>query len=78
MIEAQDEHEHSLIDEYCALPYPKIIFTDLPSEPEKSVLHMDFYDKYGRTRSVTSFDGFFGKRGYDEFNFVDEIFNRDY
>ena len=26
VIEAKDEHEHALIDEYVVLPYPKIIF----------------------------------------------------
>lgn len=77
VIEAQDNHEHGLIDEYASLPYPKIIFTDLESQPEKSVLHMSLYDKKQK-KSVTGFVGLSGKRGYDEFDFVKEIFNRQY
>ena len=75
VIEAMAEHEHGLIDEYVELPYKKIIFTDLPSDREKSVLHMTFYDKNKNGKSVTGFTGLLGKRGYDEYDFVNEIFN---
>lgn len=79
VIEAMDDHEHQLIDEYVKLPFPKIIFTDLKSEPEKSIMHMSFYDKYDKKKkSVTGFINIFGKRGYDEFDFVNTIFNREY
>ncbi len=75
VIEAKAEHEHQLIDEYAALPYPKIIFTDLPDDREKSVMHMKVYDK---NQSITQFVGSLGKRGYDEYDFVKNIFNRKY
>ena len=79
VITAMAEHEHTSIDEYTALPYPKIIFTDLPSDPERSIIHMNICDKSARARaSLVNFVNFWGKRGYDEFNFVDGIFNRDY
>ena len=78
VIEAMAEHEHGLIDEYAELPYNKIIFTDLPTVSEKSVLHMHFYDKYKKRKSVTGFINLFGKRGYDEYDFANEIFNRSY
>lgn len=77
VIEAKDEHEHALIDEYVALPYPKIIFTNGKTDIEKSIMHMALYDK--RTnKSVTSLVGLKGNRGYDEFDFVNNIFNREY
>ena len=78
VIEAKDEHEHELIDEYTELPYPKVIFTDLPSIPEKSVKHMSLYVKKNNKRSLTEFVNVFGARGYDEYDFANEIFNRDY
>lgn len=79
VIEAMDKHEHELIDEYVSLPFPKIIFTDLDSDPMKSIMHMSVYDKYNQNKkSVTGFISIFGKRGYDEYDFVNEVFNRDY
>ena len=78
VIEAMDDHEHELIDEYAALPYPKIIFTDLKSNPLKSVMHMSIYDKYDKKKSLTGFVSLLGKRGYDEFDFVNNIFNRQF
>ena len=75
VIEARDDHEHELIDEYAALPYPKVIFTNLPDDPEKSVMHMKVYDN-GQT--INQFVGCLGKRGFDQFDFVEEIFNRKY
>ena len=79
VIEAQAEHEHSLIDEYAALPYKKVIFTNLPAEPDRSIVHLSFYDKYKASeKSVTGFTSVFGSRGYDEYDFVNEIFNADY
>jgi len=79
VIEAMDDHEHELIDEYVNLPYPKIIFTDLPSNPDKCLMHMSVYDKYDQNKkSVTGFINVFGKRGYDEFDFVNTIFNKQY
>ena len=78
VIEAMAAHEHELIDEYAALPFNKIIFTDLPSDEKKSVLHMKFYDKKLKDKAITGFISFFGKRGYDEYDFVNDIFNRDY
>lgn len=79
VITAMAEHEHAYIDEYVSLPYPKIIFTDLPSDPERSIIHMNICDKSARARaSLVNFVNILGKRGYDEFNFVDEIFNREY
>lgn len=74
VIEAKDNHEHSLIDEYASLPYKKIIFTNLESEVGRSVLHMGFYDKHPKG-NITSFVGLSGKKGYDSFDFVDSIFN---
>lgn len=77
--EYRDAELHDLIDEYASLPYPKIIFTDLPSDSKKSLLHMSVYDKYDQNKkSVTSFINIFGKRGYDEFDFVNTIFNHKY
>ena len=78
VIEAAVEHEHQLIDEYSGLPYNKVIFSDLPSDEKKSVLHMKFYDKDMKGKAITGFVSFFGKRGYDEYDFANDIFNRDY
>ena len=79
VIDATHESEHAYIDRYAALPYPKIIMTDLPSDPERSIMHMNICDKSAKARaSLVNFVNILGKRGYDEFNFVDEIFNRDY
>ncbi len=77
VIEAKDDHEHELIEEYASLPYPKIIFTNLDSREELSVKHMSLYDDYPN-KSLTGFTSVFGKRGYDEYDFVNDIFNRDY
>ena len=77
VIEAKDEHEHELIEEYVKLPYPKIIFTNEKTNNNKSIKHMKIYDTHPE-KSVTSLVGAFGKRGYDEFDFVNEIFNMDY
>lgn len=79
VIEAKEEHEHSLIDEYAMLPFPKVIFTNLESIPEKSVLHMKYYDtKRSKVKPILSITNPFGRKGYDQFDFVNEIFNRDY
>lgn len=78
VIEAKDEHEHGIIDEYVSLNYPKIIFTDLKSEPSKNIMHMKLYDRKNNEKSVTGFIDVFSHRGYDEFDFVNNIFNRDY
>lgn len=79
VIEARDDHEHELIDEYASLPYPKVIFTNLESIPEKSVMHMNYYDtKQAERKPILSITSPFGRRGYDQFDFVNEIFNREY
>lgn len=77
VIEAMTDHEHLLFDEYAALPYPKIIFTNAASEPARFMKHMSVYDTHPN-KSVTSLIGLSGKRGYDEYDFVNEIFNRIY
>ena len=74
VIEAKDDHEHALLDEYASLPYKKIIFTNQASNIKKSIIHMPFYDKHPNG-NITSFEGFCGKKGYDAFNFVEHIFN---
>ena len=78
VIEAKDRHEHDIIDEYVALQYPKIIFTDLESQPDNNIMHMKLYDTKKKGKSVTEFVDIFSHRGYDEFDFVNEIFNRKY
>lgn len=70
VIEAKDDHEHELIDEYLSLPYRKIIFTNLPSQGEE-VLHLSCYDK---NIGSTSFTNIKGNRGYDDYDFVSKIF----
>lgn len=78
VIEAKEEHEYKLLQEYSELPYPKIIFTNIKSSLS-SAMYMNFYNsKKNHKKSVTSLVGMFGRRGYDEFDFVDEIFNYDY
>lgn len=76
VIEAKEEHELSLIDEYLALPYPKIIFTNIETS-KKDVLFMDYY-KRKPNKPITSYYGFSGKKGYDQFDFVNVIFNGNY
>lgn len=76
VIEAKDDHEHELLEEYAKLNYPKIIFTNIASTLP-CVMNMKFYNS-NKNNSVTNFIGFFGKRGYDEFDFVENIFNSDY
>lgn len=75
VIEAKDAHEHSLINEYSSLPYKKIIFTNLPSNRDKCVLNMKFYKRRPKG-NITSFVGIGGSKGYDDFDFVEQIFNR--
>lgn len=71
-------NDHSLIDDFAKLPYPKVIFSNIDSDPAKSVLHMNFFDKKrNKHKPITSMN-IFGKKGYDQFDFVNEVFNRDY
>lgn len=77
VIEARDIHEHLLISEYVNLPYKKVIFTDEYIDHE-SVIHMPFYDKHDFKKPITSFISLSGKKGYDSYNFVEQIFNGDY
>ena len=39
---------------------------------------MSIYDKKNNKKSLTEFVNIFGARGYDEYDFTNEIFNRDY
>ena len=75
LIEAKDDHEHNLINEYLALPYKKIIFTNIPYDTTASVIKMPFYTKHPKG-NITSFVGVLGKKGYDDFDFITQIFNR--
>ena len=74
VIEAKEEHEHKILDEYVNLPYKKIIFSDLQTDMSKSIMHMSVYD-CKKQKSITSFKFFSCKRWYDEYDFVDSIFN---
>ena len=76
VIEAKETHEHQLINEYLELPYPSIIFTDLNSDGNK-LLHMKFYDK-NISKPITSFVGISGRKGFDEYDFIENIFNYDF
>lgn len=77
VVEAKEPHEHEIIEEYVSLPYPKVIFTDLPSNKDKGIMHMSIYDT-DNGKAITSLLGLSGRRAYDEFDFVNEIFNRSY
>ena len=70
--------DHDLINEYVNLPYPKTILSNIDSDPSRNIVHMKFFDKKrNKHKPITSMN-IFGKKGYDEFDFVNEIFNRDY
>ena len=71
-------NDHDLIDEYAALPYPKVILSNVASDPSRNILHMKFFDKKRNKHIPITNMNIFGKKGYDEFDFVNEIFNRDY
>ena len=71
-------NDHDLIDEYAELPYPKVIFSNVDSDPSRNILHMKFFDKKRNKHKPITNMNMFGKKGYDEFDFVNEIFNRDY
>lgn len=77
VVEAKETHEHEIIDEYVALPYPKVIFTNLPTDTDKGIMHMKVYDS-NNGKGITSLVGFSGHKAYDEFDFVNAIFNRYY
>lgn len=77
VVEAKEEHEHAILDEYVNLPYPKVIFTDLETDKEKGIRHMGVYDSK-KGKAITSLLSLSGRRGYDEFDFVNEIFNYHY
>ena len=76
VLEARDNHEHALIDEYVNLPYPKIIFSDVKPDSERQIILPSCYAM--RNKSITSFVGLLGKRCYDDFGFVSNIFNREW
>lgn len=76
VIEAKDEHEHELINEYLSLPFPSVIFTNIEGDGHK-VLHMRFYEKH-KTKPITSFVGLSGKKGFDDYDFIKSIFNYDF
>ena len=77
VIEAQSEYEKSLIPLYVDLPYKKVIFTDA-NYPYSCCLKMSFYSKYGVgiDYPILKLCSVFGRRGYDEFDYVNEIFKR--
>lgn len=75
VIEAVNDNEKKLIEEYLKLPYKKVIFTNNNFE-NKEVENMVFYKKYGTGDKypILKFTSIFGARGYDSYDFIDKIF----
>jgi uncharacterized protein (DUF1919 family) len=78
-IEAQSEYEKSMIECYKDVKYPLVIFTDV-DRPFLCCKQMTFYKKYGTGINcpITKFVSLFGRRGYDEYDFINNIFYLDY
>ena len=78
-IEAQNEYEKTMIERYKDIKYPLVIFTDI-DRPFLCCKQMKFYKKYGTgiNYPIIKFVSLFGKRGYDEYDFINNIFCLDY
>jgi len=69
MIEAADEKEHHVLDNYLSLPYHKVIFTDLADRSGPEIINLSCYAKGDRNKaSILSYVGLCGKRNLDEFD----------
>lgn len=77
VIEAQNDYEKSMVPLYNSLPYKKVIFSD-SSFDYACCLKMEFYSRYGTGVNcpILRLCNVFGKRGYDEYDFVNSIFKR--
>lgn len=79
LIDASNKYEHEMIPFYLNLQYKMTIFTDLNSSIN-NVVHMKYFDKYGTDihHPLLKMYKFDGTRGYDEYDFVTEIFCANY
>lgn len=79
LIEANNPYEHTQIENYKKIAYPRMILTDLVLN-SKDIKHMHFYDKYGTDihNPILKLTNILGKRGIDEYHFVQDIFCRKY
>jgi uncharacterized protein (DUF1919 family) len=78
LIECIHEDDLALLEKYVALPYKKAILTKEISQPEKGIYSLKYYTKNSWHKPVTRYISAFGRKGYDEFNFVDLIFRADF
>lgn len=73
IISSADKINDEIIEKAKKIKIPYKILSSLPSNDENHVLHMPFFDKFKNNKPITSFWGGW-KKGYDSFDFVDEIF----
>ncbi len=78
VIEAVDENAEKL-EIFKKLNYPVVAFTNKDIDLSFAK-NMKFYKKYGADEKhpILKLVNIFGKRGYDSYNFVDEIFNYNF
>ena len=75
LYEARYEGQIDKIDNILSLPYKKYILTSSKAFDNPIIQYMDFYHKNEHNKSITEFVSPFGKRGFDDFDFVNNIFN---